>query len=428
MPVKRKRKAQKKKKAKKDEEIVRDPKQEMLLHEMKLGILNTERYRRLWRETLTQIKLPDIGRNVEIAWQTVERTFDLKDYSISLLLDSLQELEDQRRRANGARVETFDRSLQIHEARLKGIDDIFHRNIEEALAAKNREFERIDHSRNAYENGLHKTVWRVNRRDENAANIAKSVAIGKIDTFTEDGQNERRIISGLLQKQLEDHWNDLRNIFTDYRKSTVDRRKAYEAIRRKDESDRQEIIRQWQRTAFLLDEIAKFRDNIHSYKVDATTELQEVIQQSDFFHATYRKKNKHFVLGREEDKRKATVMSREYDATLERFNKLINKAERMLTYLQICRRYETQDEKIIQTMSNYVIDEIQQTPLPQIKGFSLQMALEDYENTIKFWHRLGLAQLIATQLHVERDQLLTEARDLRKSIKHYLYLLKPTAM
>lgn len=76
-------------------------------------------------------------------------------------------------------MDTFDRSLQIHEARLKAIDDIFHRNIEEALAAKNHEFERIDGSRDASENVLHRTVWRVNRREENAANIAKSIAIGR---------------------------------------------------------------------------------------------------------------------------------------------------------------------------------------------------------------------------------------------------------
>lgn len=99
MPVKRKRKAQKKK-AKKDEGIVRDPKQEMLLHEMKLGILNTERYRRLWRETLTRIKLPDIGRNVEIAWQTVERTFDLKDYRYICNFSRRQERKKAGKKTN----------------------------------------------------------------------------------------------------------------------------------------------------------------------------------------------------------------------------------------------------------------------------------------------------------------------------------------
>ena len=40
-----------------------------------------------------------------------------------------------------------------------------------------------------------------------------------VNAFVEDGENERRLIATQLQKQLEDGWDNLRNIFSNYRKS-----------------------------------------------------------------------------------------------------------------------------------------------------------------------------------------------------------------
>ncbi|XP_076398448.1 dynein regulatory complex subunit 2 isoform X2 [Megachile rotundata] len=407
------------------EKVVRDPKKEMLLREMNYGSLNTERYRRLWRDTLMRIKLPEIRKSVEIAWQSIERTFDLKDYRISLLLDGLQEVEEQRRRANGARVETFDRSIQVHEVRLKTIDATFRETIEKTTIQKKREFESIERSRNDTENVLRRIMWRVSNRDDNASSIAKSIAIGKINTFSADGENDRRVTTALLEKRLEDLCTDLRNVFAEYRRSTADRRKAYDAIRKKDESDRREIVVQWKRIANLLTDTAKFRENIRTYRDDASTELREIIRESDFFHDIYRRRNEYFVLGRENDKRKAITMSKEYDCTVKRFKKLIDKAERVLAYVQICRKYETEDEQILPANNNGASFEAQQS-ISQITSSPLQLAVEDYENSVNFWRRVGLAQLIVNELRIERDRLSKETDNLRKSVASYFYALKPT--
>ncbi|XP_026667247.1 uncharacterized protein LOC108622377 [Ceratina calcarata] len=178
MPPKRKRKARGKKKV--QTASPQDVKRDTFFRELKLSVLNTDRYRSSWREMLTRIKMPDLWRKVEIAWQTLEHAFDFKDYSISLLLDSLQEAEDQRRTANGAHVEMINRSLDAHETRLKVADALFYGDIETALNDKAVEFESINRCRNKREGALRKINMLVNYRGENEANTLRSIAISKI--------------------------------------------------------------------------------------------------------------------------------------------------------------------------------------------------------------------------------------------------------
>lgn len=62
-------------------------KRERALRQVKFSALNAERYRWFWREMLTRAKMPGIVRKVEIAWQTLEHAFDLKDYRYSMTRD-----------------------------------------------------------------------------------------------------------------------------------------------------------------------------------------------------------------------------------------------------------------------------------------------------------------------------------------------------
>lgn len=61
-------------------------KKEHLMREIELGVLNTKRYRTLWREMMMRIKMPQIAEDVEIAWRNFDRALDIKDYRLSCVL------------------------------------------------------------------------------------------------------------------------------------------------------------------------------------------------------------------------------------------------------------------------------------------------------------------------------------------------------
>ncbi|KZC05030.1 PREDICTED: coiled-coil domain-containing protein 65 [Dufourea novaeangliae] len=392
---------------------VRDSKRKALDREIKFNAMNTERHLRLWREILVRMEMPDIWKKVEIIWESLEHALDVKDYSISLLLDALQETEDQRRKTNGVHTEVIDRSLRAHGSRLEAVDTFFHGHIETIFVDKTHEFEDINYSRNKDETTLRKINVLINYRSENKLTIAKSTAISKVNAFVDDGKNERRLVTAQLQKQLEDLGDKLRSVFSDYRTNTDERRKAYEIIQRKDKSDRQAIIEQNLRIACLLDEIAKFREKIHSYRRDVANELHDIRRESYFFRNTYRQATKCFVSDHKKDKQRTMTMSSEYNCTAKQLRDLTMKAGRMLTYMQTCRKYETQDEKILPV----IVDHHVHATLDDVLPFDL--VTEDFQTLIRFWQRFGFSQLIAAELRIERNLYATEANNLRKSVKHF---------
>ncbi|KOC70801.1 Coiled-coil domain-containing protein 65 [Habropoda laboriosa] len=343
MAPKRKRKPQR-------DKTNRDLNRETLFREINRSGFGTERYLPFSREMVARVKMPDIERKVEMAWQTLEHAIDLKDYRISLLLDSLQEAQEQRRSANNAHVEIIDRTLLAHQARLQRIDTLFYGNLETTLAHKVRRLKDINDCQNEEEIALRKINLLVNYRGVNASSVARSTAISKIDAFMEDGKNETRIITTQLQNKLENLWNHLRNIFSDYLQRTQDRRKAYETIKKKDEVDLQTITRQYLRTATLLEETAKFRETIHSYRIESAIRIREITQQANSFHNIYRETNQRFASGCKIDKHRITSMSKEYSRTVENLKGWTMKAQRILALVKISRKYETQDEKILPTI------------------------------------------------------------------------------
>ena len=114
--------------------------------------------------------------------------------SVSLLLDSLQEAESQRRTINGAHVELIDKSLEAHETRLADADTLFYGNVQTMLADKISQFEDINYYRKKKEIALRKINLLVSHQGENASNIARSTAISKLPTNI----LQNRIISAWL--------------------------------------------------------------------------------------------------------------------------------------------------------------------------------------------------------------------------------------
>lgn len=109
-------------------------------------------------------------------------------------------------------------------------------------------------------------------------------------------------------------------------------------------------------------------------------------------------------------------MSREYNNTAKYLERLTKKAERIFVYMQMCRKHETQDEKILPIVDNHPV----QFTLDSDDDLQLQTVVKDFENSVNFWRRLGFAQLITNEIRIQRDELLMQANDLRKALRLHL--------
>ncbi|XP_036140337.1 dynein regulatory complex subunit 2 isoform X2 [Monomorium pharaonis] len=264
-----------------------------LMREIKLGALNTNRYRTLWREMMMRIKMPQIIENVEIAWRNFDRALDIKDYRISFLMDELSEAEEQYQRNTRSHMEIIDRLLRSYKERIESKEKNYRRTLNDTLVQTNDEISKIYYQKNQFEISLQSITKGIQQQLEESLNNVKSIALSKIDAFVEDSKNIRRISAAQLENQLQSFWENLRQVLSDYQNKTKSRRKCYEALKDKDEKDQKVIAQQLLRTANHFEEIRKFRDNIATYEATTKKEISEIATEYDFFQkASWTVKNR----------------------------------------------------------------------------------------------------------------------------------------
>ncbi|RLU16683.1 hypothetical protein DMN91_010751 [Ooceraea biroi] len=368
---------------------------EHLTREIQLGALNTRRYRALWREVMMRIKMPRIVEDVEVAWRNFERALDSKDYRISFLMDELDEAEEQYQRNARSHAETIDRLLRMYADRTDREERSYRRVLNDSLDRRDNEVDEIRRRQDQAEILLHAITRGVQRQSEESLDNFKSITLSKIDAFVEDSKDIRRISATQLENQLQSSWNDLRRVLSDYQNRTEDRRKYYEALREKDELDRQAIARQFVRMANLFEETRRLRSKIAAYDAAARKDISEISTEHDFFQKAYRTVKNRFLSGK-----------------------------RLLTLMEICRKYESHDEKVFLVTDCTRLEELPFLSLDRVSvppewDVSRQIT-EDFRDLTWFWQRLGSEQISTVQLRSERDRLGIEADHLRECLKMYM--------
>ncbi|TGZ54764.1 Uncharacterized protein DBV15_10959 [Temnothorax longispinosus] len=330
------------------------------------------RYRTLWWEMMMRIKIPQIAEDVEIACLDENLDIFLQEkyfyypifFRISFLMDELAEAEEQYQRNTRSHMEIIDRLLKSYRERLEREERNYRRALNEALVQTDAGINKIYYQQNKVEISLQSITHGVQRQLEESLNNVKSITLSKIDAFVEDSKDIRRISAAQLENQLQGSWENLRRILSDYQNKTKNHRKCYEALKDKDKKDQQIITQQLLRTASLFEEIRKFRGKIMTYDATAKKEISEILTEHDFFQraswtvknrllsGAYIRRQSHIetyktISEQTKDKNQLKILSIEYNKTIKHLERLVVKGKQLLTLMQICRKYETQDEKVI---------------------------------------------------------------------------------
>lgn len=171
--------AKKEKKRREAEEREIFLKKETLRREIELSALNTKRFRRVWQEMVMRAKMPFIKEDLEVAWHTFDRALDIKNYSISLLLDALDDAEEQYQMNERSHIENIDRLMQICKMRLQNEETNYHKMLQEMLSAAYSENELISHKQTKDEVFLQTMIFAMKQRLDEFLNNIKGGTISK---------------------------------------------------------------------------------------------------------------------------------------------------------------------------------------------------------------------------------------------------------
>ncbi|XP_046746448.1 dynein regulatory complex subunit 2-like [Diprion similis] len=393
-------------------------KTERLRREIERGNLNSKRFSKSWRDMVMSIKMPQIKEDLEVAWHSFDRAIDVKNYSISLLLDELEKAEEQYQMNERAHLETISCLIKTYKERLSTEDKNYQVELQEMIDAAFEETEAIALKQNDDEVYIQAVMYAMEQRLEVLMKSVMGATISKVGEAEDDNRNLRRVARLILEKSYHALWEQYVDNLVKYQADTENMRKDYNVIKEKDDKARSIIARQISHTASLFESIRKMKDKINAYKVTATKSISEIMAERDFFVEAYWTVKTRFMSEQTADREALKIITADFNATTTHLKRILSKGENLLSLVQICRKYETPEEVILPFKPSVVLEDYPEDFIADFGWERSHAVMEQYRNLELFWRRVGHAKIVSKQLRLERDKLRDEGRCLKDCLKH----------
>lgn len=201
-----------------------------------------------------------------------------------------------------------------------------------------------------------------------------------------------------------------------YQAQIKDRKKQYEAFRERDESMQILLLKQVEKLRRAYELIKRFKQNMTDTKKLLGRTLKDLEEEYNFFFNAFNLLKNRLILDRQRDSQKLEHLTICYNTVNESLEKTLSKGEQLLHIGAVCRKLETQEEKItpfpyfgIKTDSRTTSED------PLIKDYISQLDL--------FFQRVGQAEALRYAINEEKNFLKTENRILMLKIHRYCQCL-----
>ncbi|XP_048856371.1 dynein regulatory complex subunit 2 isoform X1 [Brienomyrus brachyistius] len=381
-----------------------------------------------WRTVLRKARVEELHRDVAVLSQTFERILDHKDSIIKSLVSDLMEAEQQSSLAVSSHLQFVDRLLDLHKARLESLQQTWANELEELSKEFNAERVLLTSQHQAESTYLQDVNFAMDDHYRNVYREVQDDFYSTRDDVRNQNAEEMQMIQdqqkGTVQKRME----ELEQEHHRYLKATENQQVACNALQASDQQSAQEIEEQMRKLRMIQTKIAKLRAQLNSRQGESTLMAQDLrAAKTDVLLQTQQLMTE---LGctRATERRRLTDLTVRSNAAAKTLRGVIEKGEKLLRLSEMCRKLETEQEKVLPFYScslsaeekslgacgtvEVLTEELAKPPVAQ--------AMQDHSALEHFWQRYNKAQLERLCLERERAELSQENQRLRLLLRQYL--------
>uniref|UniRef100_A0A8C3KRD1 Dynein regulatory complex subunit 2 n=1 Tax=Calidris pygmaea TaxID=425635 RepID=A0A8C3KRD1_9CHAR len=396
--------------------------QDKLAKEKCNSTLNLHKLNTQWRVVLRETKNKELHQDVKILSQTFERVMDCKDSVIESLAADLEEAEEQHAQALRSHLHNVDRLLQLQRCRLTCLEEGYNAQLE----ALKMEFE-----------AERRTIL---EQHEQESCFLQDVALAAEQNYAESDQEtmlnfqsawddiknkslqEKQYSRTQLGGKVEVLWEQFQRTTQSYTEAT-EHQMAFETLKQKVERSSRDI-------ELHVKKLQKLQDLVTATKGQITAHLRESEEQN-----RHTRERKEKLLRQLQELRSEMNQARakahgslarltaQSGAALKTLAWVVEKGQRILRLAEMCRRLETEEEKVLPFYSSSLAEGEQQDAqrvLEETPTESLAQAMQDYVGLERFWQRFSKAKLEEQALEREQEALRQRNRRLRELLQQYL--------
>ncbi|XP_062486590.1 dynein regulatory complex subunit 2 [Pezoporus occidentalis] len=394
-----------------------------LAQEEQSSALSLHKLHEQWRAVLREAKASELRRDVHVLSRAFARVMDCKDGVIEALAADLEEAEEQHGRALRSHLLNVDRLLQLQRCRLACLEDGYRAHLQAMQAAFEEERRTIVEQHERERCYLQDVALGT---EQNQAKNDLDITLkfqSSLDDIKNESLQEKQYTHLQIGAKLEELWKQVQSTLQGYAEDTEQQRVAFEVLKQKDEKSSREVEMQTKKLQKLQGSITAIRSR-----------LVALIQESEEQNRRMREE-KEKVLGQLRELRtemnqmgtdahdsllRLTLQS---GAALKALARVTEKAQHILRLAEMCRRMETEEEKVLPFYPSSLEEEeeedarqvLQETPVE-----ALAWAVQDYAGLERFWQRFNKAKLEEQALEQQRAALSRRNRRLRDLLRRYL--------
>ncbi|XP_077026877.1 dynein regulatory complex subunit 2 [Tamandua tetradactyla] len=409
--------------AKKKERLLSQFLKDKLAKEERNSALNLNKINTQWRTVLREVKTRELLKDIEILSQTFERVVDCKNSVIKSLAKDLSEAEEQYAHALRSHLHNIDQLLALQRHRLSLLEESY--NMELETLTKEFETERktiIDQ----HEKEIHYLQDVFMAMEQNYIDVEYESKL-EFQSMWDDLKNknleEKHFLRMQLENMVEYLWKRFQDALKNYTDATDDRKIAFETLKVKDEKSSKEIEAQMKKIQKLQDSISVLKGKILVHSRESEDQNQYIRNDKELVLVQLRKLKAQRTLARGVSQENLVKLTLESNSTLKTLRKIVDKGEKILKLAEICRKFETEEEKVLPFYSSILTleeqEEIEENN-PEELTEELAKVMVDYVGMDNFWKRYNKVKLEQLSLQRRKAQLIEINRKLRVMLKQYL--------
>lgn len=408
---------------KKKEDMLAQFFKDKLSKEEKATKFNLNKLNHQWRNIMREAKSKELKKDIEILSQTFERVVDRKESVIKSLAKDVSEAEEQYSMALRSHLQNVDKLIDLQRQRLQQLQDEF--NQEQNILTSEFDSERSlmldQHQREMLE--LQDVMFAMEQNYSDRENEAKSDFQSLRDEIKTKNLEEKHALRVQLEATVEKLWQDFQDALKNYQETTEERKKAFEELKAKDEKNAKEIESQMRKLQRISDNIAQLKGKMASNTRECEERNRQLREEREMMLAHFQELKGQMNKLREVQRERLTKLTLESNAAIKELKRKSEKGERIMRLAEMCRKLETEEEKVLPFYASSLTPEEQDdvgAAVAESPAEPLAAVMYEYESLENFWKRLNKALLDKIALDKEKSVLSQENHQLRMLLKQYL--------
>ncbi|KAK3085108.1 hypothetical protein FSP39_024493 [Pinctada imbricata] len=396
---------------------------EKLVKEERATKFNLNKLNHQWRNIMRESKSKELKRDLEILSQTFERIVDRKDATIKSLVKDLMEADEQFAMALRAHLQNVDSLIDEHKLRLEQHQTEY---ADELVIVK----EEFDTERSImmeqHEIEMNDIADILFAMEQNFQD-KESEARGEFQSLTDEIRNkhmeEKHGLHHTLQDKIDTYWNEFSQALNTYQVNNQERKVAFEELKSKDDDSAAEIDAQMKKLTRISDQISQLKSKMSTNARECEERNKQLKEERERMLTHFQQLKAQMNKMRDGEREKLTKLTLESNNAIKSLNRRIEKLKNILKVAEMCRKYETEEEKVLPFYASSLTKEEQgdvEAAVKEQPSEPLAAVMQQYISLENFWKRYNKVALDKLALEKEKQSLMVENQQLRTLLKQYL--------